>query len=70
MHDAGTGGRIEWGPLRASLSRLQSHDHKADLVRVHDAGAQITGEVFDFPGQRRFQFREPRGTKIATWSEN
>ncbi|MGW0037249.1 VOC family protein [Gordonia sp. NPDC003376] len=43
-----------------------------DLDRARDAvtaaGAVITVEPFDFPGGRRFQFREPGGNELAVWA--
>ena len=38
----------------------------ADVVRL---GGKITREIFEFPGGRRFQFREPGGGEFAVWSE-
>lgn len=42
-----------------------------DLDRMREAvlaaGATITVEPFDFPGGRRFQFREPGGNELSVW---
>jgi protein-S-isoprenylcysteine O-methyltransferase Ste14 len=35
--------------------------------RVIAAGGVITREQFDFPGGRRFHFREPGGNELAVW---
>ncbi|MEY8566515.1 VOC family protein [Corynebacterium sp.] len=32
------------------------------------AGGVITVEPFDFPGGRRFQFREPGGNELSVWT--
>lgn len=36
---------------------------------VLDAGGQITKEVFDFPGGKRFEFKDLNGYDFAVWSE-
>jgi predicted enzyme related to lactoylglutathione lyase len=33
------------------------------------AGGAITTPAFDFPGGRRFHFREPGGVELAVWIE-
>jgi predicted enzyme related to lactoylglutathione lyase len=33
------------------------------------AGGRITQPPFDFPGGRRFHFRDPSGHELAVWSE-
>ena len=42
-----------------------------DLERARDAvtaaGGVVTVEPFDFPGGRRFQFREPGGNELSVW---
>jgi len=69
IQNAGTGGGIERGALRAPLIVLRTDDLDDALARIRDAGAEITKEIFDFPGGRRFQFREPGGTEMAVWSD-
>jgi len=39
---------------------------RADVVRL---GGEITRDIFEFPGGRRFHFREPGGGEFAIWSE-
>lgn len=68
IQGAGLGGGIERGPLRAPLPVLRTDDLEGMLVRVKAAGAEITQEIFDFPGGRRFQFLEPGGTEMAVWT--
>ncbi len=70
IQDAGTGGGIERAALRAPLVVLKTDDLDAALQSVTDAGAEITKEIFDFPGGKRFQFREPGGTEMAVWSHS
>lgn len=70
--NAGLGGGIERGDERgepiAPLVVLKADDLEAMLDQVRAAGAEITKEIFEFPGGRRFQFKEPGGTEMAVWS--
>ncbi len=68
VQGAGLGGGIEQGALRAPLPVLKADDLEAMMERVKAAGAEITKEIFSFPGGRRFQFREPGGTEMAVWT--
>lgn len=47
---------------------LYSDDLEQTLARVRGAGGQITQEIFEFPGGRRFQFKDPSGNELAVWS--
>ena len=38
-------------------------------VAVTAAGGQITQPTFEFPGGRRFHFRDPSGHELAVWSD-
>jgi len=38
-------------------------------TEVKKLGGEITREIFEFPGGRRFQFREPGGGEFAIWAE-
>ena len=44
-----------------------------DLAPVQESvqsnGGTITVEVFEFPGGKRFHFKEPGGNELAVWSE-
>jgi predicted enzyme related to lactoylglutathione lyase len=53
----------------APLPVLYSTDLEATLAKVQAAGAQITRPIFDFPGGRRFHFRDPAGNELAVWGE-
>jgi len=48
---------------------LYSSDLDRSLAAVKDAGGVITQEPFEFPGGRRFHFRDPSGNELAVWSE-
>lgn len=67
--DGGISGGIAAGDLAPPLVILRSDDLEAALAQVSAAGGQITKPIFDFPGGRRFQFREPGGTEMAVWSD-
>ncbi len=69
-------GRLDGGFRRADraapasgvLLVFYSHDLERDLARVVELGAQISQEIFSFPGGRRFHFIDPVGTEYAFWS--
>lgn len=69
IQNAGTGGGLERAPLKAPLIVLKTEDLDAAYAQVSGAGAQITKEIFDFPGGRRFEFTEPGGNAMAVWAE-
>lgn len=69
IREAGTGGGIARAPRTAPLIVLKADDLTAALARVTEAGGEITRGIYDFPGGRRFEFREPGGTAMAVWSE-
>ncbi len=54
----------EAGPLVI----LYSTDLEASLDAVRSAGGTVVQEPFEFPGGRRFHFRDPSGNELAVWS--
>ena len=48
---------------------LYSSDLDGSLVAVRAAGGKVTKEPFEFPGGRRFHFKDPSGNELAVWSE-
>jgi uncharacterized protein len=48
---------------------LKADDLEDALARVQAAGGRITAPIFDFPGGRRFHFRDPAGNELGVWSE-
>ncbi len=45
-------------------------DDLADIVeRVKKAGGEISKEIFEFPGGKRFHFIDPEGYELAVWSD-
>ncbi|PQA88814.1 VOC family protein [Hyphococcus luteus] len=68
---AGLDGGIRGGekPVAGStLVILYADDLEASEKRVVDAGGEIT-ERHDFPGGRRFHFRDPAGNVLAVWTK-
>jgi len=71
-----TDGRLEGGlrksdepaPASGVLIVFYSKNLERDLQRVTNLGADISQEIFSFPGGRRFHFRDPGGTEFAMWS--
>jgi predicted enzyme related to lactoylglutathione lyase len=51
----------------APLAIVRTTDLEAALRAVELAGGVITRAAFDFPGGRRFHFREPGGNEMAVW---
>jgi hypothetical protein len=51
------------GPLPV----IRTADLEAAQRAVELAGGVITRAAFDFPGGRRFHFREPGGSEMAVW---
>ena len=47
---------------------LRADDLEAALDQVTAAGAEITQDIFAFPGGRRFEFLAPGGIAMAVWS--
>ena len=52
---------------KAPLAVIQVEDVDAAAAAVESAGGEILRPVFDFPGGRRFHFRDPSGNELAAW---
>ena len=48
---------------------LYANDLEAMAAKVEAGGGTITKPIYDFPGGRRFHFRDPAGNDLAIWSE-
>ena len=68
IQGAGTGGGLERGAAKAPLIVLKAEDLEGALAQVRAAGAEITQEIYAFPGGRRFEFLAPGGIAMAVWS--
>lgn len=69
-----TGGGIEVGvqgdadeQSPAPLMVIRVPDLDEARAAIEAADAVVTLEPFDFPGGRRFHFREPGGNEMAMW---
>lgn len=51
------------------LPVLYANDLEAMRDKVTAAGGEIVKPIFEFPGGRRFHFRDPAGNELAVWSE-
>lgn len=40
------------------------------LASVTECGGTVTKDIFEFPGGRRFHFRDPAGAEFAIWSDD
>ena len=47
---------------------LYSDTLEESLQRVASAGGEIVEDIFDFPGGRRFEFKDPCGNHLAVWA--
>ena len=68
---AGIDAGVDSSPERvaAPLPVIRTGDLDAAEASVRAAGGAITRPQFDFPGGRRFHFREPGGTEMAVYVE-
>jgi predicted enzyme related to lactoylglutathione lyase len=53
----------------APLVILKADDLEDALARVEAAGGVVTRPIFEFPGGRRFHFRDPAGNELGVWAE-
>lgn len=70
IDDAGIDTGIQSDPREttgAPLIIIRAEDLERAERQVIAAGGVITREAFDFPGGRRFHFREPGGNELAVW---
>lgn len=54
----------------APLAVIYASDLMKAYVAVQVSGGNITREIFEFPGGRRFHFADPAGNELAVWSEH
>src|SRR5207302_6816143 len=53
----------------APLIVLYHRELEKTHAKVVNLGGEITKEIFQFPGGRRFHFREPGGGEFSVWSD-
>lgn len=51
------------------LAIVQVEDVDAAAAAVEAAGGEIVRPIYDFPGGRRFHFRDPGGSELAAWQK-
>ena len=51
------------------LPVLYSENLERSLDAVSEAGGEIVRPIYEFPGGRRFHFRDPAGNELAVWGE-
>ncbi|HYZ93016.1 MAG TPA: VOC family protein [Actinomycetota bacterium] len=56
---------VKGGPLVV----LYAADLEATQKSVVSAGGAISQEAYEFPGGRRFHFRDPSGNELAVWAD-
>lgn len=66
---AGLDGGVDQAPekVAATMAIVRTEDLDAAERRVIAAGGTITKPQFDYPGGRRFHFREPGGNEMAVY---
>ena len=70
--NAGLSGGFQADPEqrpKKPLVILYSLDLEATRDKVVQAGGEVCVDIFDFPGGRRFHFRDPSGNELAVWSD-
>lgn len=69
LTEAGIDAGVDQAPNRvgATMAIIRTVDLDDAERRVRAAGGVITREQFDFPGGRRFHFREPGGNELAVY---
>mmetsp|Transcript_54609 Transcript_54609/g.127697 ORF Transcript_54609/g.127697 Transcript_54609/m.127697 type:complete len:134 (-) Transcript_54609:144-545(-) len=64
--DKEMGGFFEGEPCPGGpLIVIYSNELEASLAAVKEAGAEIVKDIFDFPGGRRFEFKDLNGYSMA-----
>jgi len=70
IEGAGIDGGVDQGEGKVAntMAIVRSDDLDDAERRIVAAGGVITRQQFNFPGGRRFHFREPGGNEMAVWS--
>jgi predicted enzyme related to lactoylglutathione lyase len=72
LENAGLDGGLATGDAAMTavpLVLLKADALEDALARVEAAGGTITAPIFEFPGGRRFHFRDPAGNELGVWGE-
>ena len=52
------------------LAVVYSDEIDETLAAVESAGGTISTPLFEFPGGRRFHFKDPSGNELAVWTQS
>jgi len=52
-----------------ALAVIYSKDLEYTKSKIVKSGGEITKEIFEFPGGRRFHFTDPTGNELGVWSD-
>ncbi|MDB5614861.1 MAG: hypothetical protein JWQ22_2514 [Devosia sp.] len=71
LTEAGLDGGVDQAPekVAATMAIVRTYNLDDAERRVLAAGGTITKPQFDYPGGRRFHFREPGGNEMAVYIE-
>jgi uncharacterized protein len=72
FENAGLDGGLAGGDAASTtvpLVILKADALEDALARVEAAGGEITAPIFEFPGGRRFHFRDPAGNELGVWGD-
>ena len=72
FENAGLDGGLASGEAASTtlpLVILKAEDLESALASVEAAGGVITAPIFEFPGGRRFHFRDPAGNELGVWGD-
>lgn len=61
--------QVQTADQGGQLTVFYSADLTETRKKIRHAGGRITRDIFEFPGGRRFHFKEPGGNELAVWSE-
>jgi predicted enzyme related to lactoylglutathione lyase len=61
--------KVDIVPSGGTLVVIYALDLRAAEAQIKAAGGDIVKDIFDFPGGRRFHFRDPNGNELAVWSD-
>lgn len=49
---------------------IYSNSLETSFAAMKEAGGNLTKDIFEFPGGRRFEFKDPSGNAFACWSRS